>query len=109
PEALRPTSRPIPAPGPGEVLIKVAAAGVNRPDVLQRRGVYPPPPGVTDIPGLEIAGEVVRIGPRVTEPAVGSRVCALVAGGGYAQYVAAPAVQCLPVPGALSLEEAAAL
>jgi len=109
PEALRPTSRPIPAPGPGEVLIKVAAAGVNRPDVLQRRGGYPPPPGVTDIPGLEIAGEVVRIGPRVTEPAVGSRVCALVAGGGYAQYVAAPAVQCLPVPGALSLEEAAAL
>lgn len=109
PEVLRPVSRPVPAPGAGEVLIKVAAAGVNRPDVLQRKGGYPPPPGVTDIPGLEVAGEVVRVGEGVTEPGAGARVCALVAGGGYAEYVAAPAVQCLPVPPSLSLEEAAAL
>ena len=109
PEALRPVSRPVIEPGPQEVLIKVAAAGVNRPDVLQRRGMYPPPAGVTDIPGLEVAGEVVRVGAGVTEPAVGARVCALVAGGGYAEYVPAPAVQCLPVPAALSMEEAAAL
>jgi NADPH:quinone reductase len=109
PEALRPASRPVPEPGPGEVLIKVAAAGVNRPDVLQRKGAYPPPPGVTDIPGLEVAGEVVRVGAGVSAPAVGTRVCALVAGGGYAEYVAAPAVQCLPVPLVLSMEEAAAL
>jgi len=109
PEGLRPASRPVPDPGAGEVLIRVAAAGVNRPDVLQRKGVYPPPKGVTDIPGLEVAGEVVRAGAGVTEPSVGARVCALVAGGGYAEYVAAPAVQCLPVPGTLSLEEAAAL
>ena len=109
PEALRPVSRPVPEPGAREVLIRVAAAGVNRPDVLQRKGVYPPPPGVTDIPGLELAGEVVRVGTDVTDPPVGARVCALVAGGGYAEYVAAPAVQCLPVPGTLSMEEAAAL
>jgi NADPH:quinone reductase len=109
PEALRAVSRPVPQPGPQEVLIEVAAAGVNRPDVLQRRGMYPPPPGVTDIPGLEVAGEVVRVGTAVAEPALGARVCALVAGGGYAQYVAAPAVQCLPVPVTLSMEEAAAL
>ncbi|HEY6515686.1 MAG TPA: NAD(P)H-quinone oxidoreductase [Steroidobacteraceae bacterium] len=109
PESLRPVSRPVPEPGPGEVLIRVAAAGVNRPDVLQRKGAYPPPPGVTDIPGLEVAGEVVRVGTGVTEPAVGARVCALVAGGGYAEYVTAPSAQCLPVPGSLSMEEAAAL
>jgi NADPH2:quinone reductase len=109
PETLRPVSRPVPEPGTGEVLIRVAAAGVNRPDVLQRRGVYPPPAGITDIPGLEVAGEVVRVGAGVTDPAVGARVCALVAGGGYAQYVTAPAVQCLPVPAGLSMEEAAAL
>jgi NADPH:quinone reductase len=109
PETLRPVSRPIPPPGPGEVLIRVAAAGINRPDVLQRKGVYPPPKGVTDIPGLEVAGEVVRAGAGVTEPAVGARVCALVAGGGYAEYVAAPAVQCLPVPETLSMEEAGAV
>lgn len=109
PESLKPVSRPVPEPGPGEVLIRVAAAGVNRPDVLQRKGMYPPPPGVTEIPGLEVAGEVVRTGTGVTQPAVGVRVCALVAGGGYAEYVAAPFVQCLPVPGALSLEEAAGL
>ncbi|MBW4050164.1 MAG: NAD(P)H-quinone oxidoreductase [Proteobacteria bacterium] len=109
PEALRPGSRPVPEPGPGEVLIRVAAAGVNRPDVMQRKGLYPPPAGVTDIPGLEVAGEVVRAGADVSTPAVGARVCALVAGGGYAEYVAAPAAQCLPVPGTLSMEEAAAL
>jgi len=109
PEVLCPVSRPVPQPGPGEVLIKVAAAGVNRPDVLQRKGAYPPPPGVSDIPGLEVAGEVVRLGTDLTEPAVATRVCALLAGGGYAEYVTAPAAQCLPVPAALSLEEAAAL
>jgi putative PIG3 family NAD(P)H quinone oxidoreductase len=109
PEGLRPVSRPVPQPGPREVLIRVAAAGVNRPDLLQRQGVYPPPPGVTDIPGLEVAGEVVSAGTGVADLAVGARVCALVAGGGYAEYVSAPAVQCLPVPGALSMEEAAVL
>jgi NADPH:quinone reductase len=109
PHVLRAVERPVPAPGPGEVLIHVAAAGVNRPDVLQRKGFYPPPPGITDIPGLEVAGEVVRLGEGVHEPAVGAKVCALVAGGGYAQYVSAPAVQCLPVPASLTLEEAAAL
>ena len=109
PESLRPVSRPVPQPGPREVLIRVAAAGVNRPDLLQRQGVYPPPPGVTDIPGLEVAGEVVSAGTEVANLAVGARVCALVAGGGYAAYVSAPAVQCLPVPGTLSMEEAAVL
>jgi NADPH2:quinone reductase len=99
----------VPEPAAGEVLIRVAAAGVNRPDVLQRKGVYPPPPGVTDIPGLEVAGEVVRLGEGVREPALGAKVCALVAGGGYAQYVSAPAVQCLPLPPSLGLEEAAVL
>ena len=109
PQVLRAVERPVPQPGPGEVLIHVAAAGVNRPDVLQRKGIYPPPPGVTDIPGLEVAGEVVRLGEGVREPALGARVCALVAGGGYAQYVSAPAVQCLPAPAPLSLEQAAVL
>jgi len=109
PQVLRAVERGMPEPGPGEVLIRVAAAGVNRPDVLQRRGLYPPPPGITDIPGLEVAGEVVRLGDGVSEPALGAKVCALVAGGGYAQYVNAPAVQCLPVPPPLTLEEAAAL
>ena len=109
PQVLRAVERPVPEPAPFEVLIQVAAAGVNRPDVLQRKGVYPPPPGVTDIPGLEVAGEVVRLGEGVYEPALGTRVCALVAGGGYAQYVIAPAVQCLPVPASLTLEQAAVL
>ena len=109
PQVLRPVQRPIPEPAAGEVLIRVAAAGVNRPDVLQRRGLYPPPPGITDIPGLEVAGEVVRADADVREPAVGAKVCALIAGGGYAQYTVAPAVQCLPLPATLSLEEAAAL
>ena len=109
PQVLRPVQRPVPALGPDEVLIKVAAAGVNRPDVMQRKGAYAPPPGASDIPGLEVAGEVVAIGSAVREPALGAKVCALVAGGGYAQYVNVPAVQCLPVPGQLTLEEAAAL
>jgi putative PIG3 family NAD(P)H quinone oxidoreductase len=107
PEMLRPTERPVPALNAGEVLIRVVAAGVNRPDVLQRRGAYAPPPGVTDIPGLEVAGEIVQCAPDVTIRAVGEQVCALVAGGGYAQYVAAPSVQCLPIPTGLTLEQAA--
>jgi NADPH2:quinone reductase len=109
PQVLRAVQRPVPEPGAGEVLIRVAAAGINRPDVLQRKGLYPPPAGITDIPGLEVAGEVVRCGAGVREPALGDKVCALVAGGGYAQYVTAPAVQCLPVPAPLTLEEAAVL
>ena len=109
PEVLRPAQRAVPAAGYGEVLVRVIAAGVNRPDVMQRKGGYPPPPGASDIPGLELAGEVVALGAGVSEPALGARVCALVAGGGYAQYVNVPAVQCLPVPAPLSLEEAAAL
>ena len=108
PEVLVPVQRPVPEPGPDEVLLRVAAAGVNRPDVLQRKGLYPPPAGAPpDIPGLEVAGEVVRVGANVREPAVGAQVCALVVGGGYAQFVAVPAVQCLPVPPSLSVEEAA--
>jgi NADPH:quinone reductase len=109
PQVLRAVQRPQPEPKAGEVLIRVAAAGVNRPDILQRKGLYPPPAGITDIPGLEVAGEVVRLGTGVREPVVGARVCALVAGGGYAQYVIAPALQCLPIPAPLSAEEAAAL
>jgi putative PIG3 family NAD(P)H quinone oxidoreductase len=109
PEVLLPSTRPVPAPGEGEVLIRVAAAGVNRPDCLQRAGGYPPPPGVSDLPGLEIAGTVVAAAPGVSAPALGEQVCALVAGGGYAQYCVAPAVQCLPVPAAFSLVEAAAI
>jgi putative PIG3 family NAD(P)H quinone oxidoreductase len=109
PEVLRVCSRPVPVPQDGEVLIRVAAAGVNRPDCLQRAGGYPPPPGVSDLPGLEVAGTVVAAAPGIAVPAVGDRVCALVAGGGYAEYCVAPAVQCLPVPGALSFIEAAAI
>ncbi len=109
PKALHAARRPLPAVGPGEVLIKVAAAGVNRPDVMQRQGFYPPPAGVTDIPGLELAGKVVAVGADVSSPTVGEKVCALVAGGAYAEYAAAPAVQCLPVPKSLTIEEAAAL
>jgi putative PIG3 family NAD(P)H quinone oxidoreductase len=100
--------RPVPEPGPGEVLIKVAAAGINRPDVLQRRGMYPPPPGAPDVLGLEVAGEVVAAG-EGAEPLIGQKVCALVAGGGYAQYCAAPSGTCLNVPDAISLVEAAAM
>lgn len=109
PEALVPGTRPVPEPAAGEVLIKVAAAGVNRPDVLQRQGGYAPPPGTSDIPGLEVAGEIVALGAGVEDLSTGDSVTALVAGGGYAEYCAAPAPQCLPVPGDLSLTEAAAL
>ncbi len=109
PEALVPTTRPVPKPGEGEVLIKVAAAGVNRPDVMQRQGGYPPPPGASDIPGLEIAGAVAALGPGGTGLKVGDQVLALVTGGGYAEYCAAPAAQCLPVPKGLDLKEAAAI
>ena len=109
PEVLRPALRPVPLPAAGEVLIEVAAAGINRPDVLQRKGGYPPPPGASDIPGLEVAGTVARLGPQVSGCKVGDEVCALVTGGGYAEYVAAPAVQCLPVPRGLTLEQAASL
>lgn len=109
PEVLVAVERPVPRPGPGEVLVRVAAAGVNRPDVAQRRGFYPPPPGAPGIPGLEIAGEVVAVGEGIGPEALGQQVCALVAGGGYAEYAAAPWGQCLPVPPALSMIEAAAL
>lgn len=109
PEVLVPASRPVPRPGEGEVLIRVAAAGVNRPDVLQRQGSYPPPPGASEIPGLEVAGTVAAVGSGVTAPKVGEQVCALVTGGGYAEYCLAPAPQCLPVPRGLSLAQAACL
>ncbi|MFM7028378.1 MAG: NAD(P)H-quinone oxidoreductase [Chakrabartia sp.] len=109
PEVLQPATRPLPEPGAGEVLIRVAAAGVNRPDVLQRRGMYPPPPGAPSVPGLEVAGEIVAVGPDVPADRIGEKVCALVAGGGYAQYCVAPLGQCLPVPQGLSMAEAAAL
>ncbi|WP_249690623.1 NAD(P)H-quinone oxidoreductase [Stappia sp. WLB 29] len=109
PDVLAPMQRPVPAAAAGEVLIRVEAAGVNRPDVIQRMGHYPPPPGVTDIPGLEVAGTVVALGPDVSGIAAGDKVCALVPGGGYAEYVAAPAGSVLPVPSGLSMAEAAAL
>ena len=109
PEALVPVERPMPVPGAGEILVKVAAAGVNRPDVMQRKGLYPPPPGAPDIPGLEIAGEVVALGEGVTRWKLGDKVCALVSGGGYAQYCLADEGSALPVPAGLSMVEAAAL
>ncbi len=109
PEALRPATRPLPRPAAGEVLVRVAAAGVNRPDIIQRLGNYAPPPGVTDIPGLEIAGTVAALGEGVGGWTVGDPVCALVAGGGYAGYCAAPAAQCLPVPKGLDMVQAASL
>ena len=109
PDMLRPCIRPVPQPGAGEVLVKVAAAGVNFPDVAQRRGNYPPPPGASDLPGLEIAGTVVAQGPGVSGPAPGDEVCALVSGGGYAEYCAVPVPQCLPIPDGLDTVRAAAL
>ena len=109
PEVLRPARRPVPRPAAGEVLIEVAAAGVNRPDVLQRRGLYPPPPGAPDILGLEVAGTVAAVGEGVGSLEPGQAVCALLAGGGYAEYAVAPAGQCLPVPEALTMVEAAAM
>lgn len=108
PEVLKLVERPVPRPGPDEVLVKVAAAGVNRPDVLQRLGLYPPPPGAPDIPGLEIAGTVVDAG-EGAEQAIGNPVCALVAGGGYAEYCVAPLGTCLPVPEVMRMTEAAAM
>src|SRR5260370_5817831 len=108
PEVLKPTTRPVPLPGTGEVLIEVAAAGVNRPDIHQREGNYAPPPGASDIPGLEIAGKIVAVGLGVHHHKVGQEVCALVTGGGYATYCVAPEPQVLPVPKGLSLIEAAA-
>jgi NADPH2:quinone reductase len=109
PDVLRPVERPDPAPASGEVRIRVAAAGVNRPDILQRRGAYPPPPGASDLPGLEVAGVIDTLGSRVTDLHVGDRVCALVSGGGYATLCTAPAVQCLPIPRGLDFVAAAAI
>ncbi|MBN9678071.1 NAD(P)H-quinone oxidoreductase [Salipiger bermudensis] len=109
PEVLRPTTRPVPQPGHGEVVIQVAWAGVNRPDALQRAGRYAPPAGASDLPGLEASGTVSAVGPGVTWPAVGDAVCALLPGGGYAEYVVTPAAHCLPVPEGMGLREAACL
>jgi NADPH:quinone reductase-like Zn-dependent oxidoreductase len=109
PEVLMAVERPVPNPGPGELLIRVAAAGVNRPDVMQRKGLYPPPPGAPSIPGLEIAGTVSALGEGVDPALLGQPMCALVSGGGYAEYCLAPAGQCLPVPQSLSMVEAAAI
>ena len=108
-DVLRIETLPLPLPGAGEVLVKVAFAGVNRPDVVQRQGHYPPPPGSSPVPGLEIAGEVVALGAGADPALLGQAVCALVAGGGYAEYCTADARHCLPVPAGLSLAEAAAL
>lgn len=109
PENLVPTTRPVPNPSMDEVLIKVSAAGVNRPDVLQRTGAYAPPPGASDLPGLEVAGTIVAAGAGVTRFKVGDAVCALVAGGGYAEYCVAPAVQCLAIPDGYDMIKAAAV
>jgi NADPH2:quinone reductase len=109
PEVLEPEQRPVPAPGAGEILIKVAAAGVNRPDVMQRKGLYPPPPGASDIPGLEIAGTVAALGPQATRWKVGDRVMALVSGGGYAEYCVAHESHVLAIPDGLTFAEAAAI
>jgi len=109
PEVLQPRELPVPSPGEGEVLIRVEAAGVNRPDVMQRRGMYPPPPGAPATPGLEVAGTVVAVGPGGASPRVGEATCALVTGGGYAEYCLAAAPLCLPVPDGFSMVEAAAL
>lgn len=109
PEALKTTSRSVPTPAPSEVLIRVEVAGINRPDCIQRQGNYAPPPGTTDIPGLEVSGEIVAVGVDIKNWSVGDKVAALVAGGGYAEYVAAPFQQCLPIPNGLSMIEAAAL
>ena len=109
PEVLRPAKRPLPQLGADEVLIKVAAAGINRPDILQRTGGYAPPPGASDLPGLEVAGEIVAAAPGVSGWQIGDKVAALVAGGGYAEYCAAPALQCLPIPNGFDMIHAAAL
>lgn len=109
PDVLRAVERPVPSLRDGEVLIRVEAAGVNRPDVMQRLGKYPPPPGASDIPGLEVAGTISAVANLVTRWKIGDRVCALVAGGGYAEFCAAPAPQCLPIPGGMDATTAAAV
>lgn len=109
PEVLKPAARPLPEPGPGEVRIRVAWAGVNRPDALQRAGLYDPPPGASDLPGLEASGVISALGDGVTDWALGDRVCALLPGGGYAEEVVTPAAHCLPVPAGMGLREAACL
>jgi NADPH2:quinone reductase len=109
PEQLKLAQRPVPAPKEGEVLVRVAAAGVNRPDVMQRQGRYPPPPGASDLPGLEIAGEIAALGPKVSGLAIGDAVTALLPGGGYAAYAIAAAPLCLPIPAGISMAEAAAI
>src|SRR5579863_4109828 len=109
PEQLRPAKRPVPSPAEGEVLVQVAAAGVNRPDVMQRQGHYPPPPGASDLPGLEVAGEIAALGPKVSGLSIGDRVTTLLSGGGYAGYAIAAAPLCLPVPSGISMVEAAAI
>ena len=109
PEQLKPALRPVPHPAEGEVLVRVAAAGVNRPDVMQRQGRYPAPAGASDLPGLEIAGEIVALGPKVSGLAIGDKVTALLPGGGYAGYAIAAAPLCLPVPSGFSMVEAAAI
>jgi len=109
PEQLKPSKRPVPQPGDQEVLVRVAAAGVNRPDVMQRQGRYPPPPGASDLPGLEVAGEVAALGSNASGLSVGDKVTALLAGGGYAEYAIAAAPLCLPVPSGISMVEAAAI
>jgi NADPH2:quinone reductase len=109
PEQLKPAVRPVPQPGAGEVLVRVAASGVNRPDVMQRQGRYPPPPGASDLPGMEIAGEIVALGAEVSGLALGDHITSLLPGGGYAEYAIAAAPLCMPVPRGLSLVEAAAI
>jgi NADPH:quinone reductase len=109
PEQLKLAQRPVPKPGDEEVLVRVAAAGVNRPDVMQRQGRYPAPPGASDLPGLEIAGEIVALGPKVSGLSVGDKVTALLPGGGYAGYAVAAAPLCLPIPDGISMAEAAAI
>ena len=109
PDVLKPAERPVPAPGPGEVLIRVAAAGVNGPDLMQRKGLYPAPPGASDLPGLEVSGEVVALGNKAPRWSVGDKVAALTNGGGYAEYCCADALHCLPVPKGVSMRDAAGL
>jgi NADPH:quinone reductase len=109
PEVLKPCQRPVPNPAPGEVLLKVAYAGVNRPDVVQRKGLYPPPPGASDLPGLEVSGTVFAVGEGVEPGEIGSQLCSLVSGGGYAEYCIARFDHCFPVPAALGMAQAAAL
>jgi NADPH:quinone reductase len=109
PEQLKPAVRPVPQPGENEVLVRVHAAGVNRPDVMQRQGRYPPPPGASDLPGMEIAGEIVALGANVSGLSIGDKITSLLPGGGYAAYAIAAAPLCMPVPAGLSMVEAAAI